>query len=834
MSKIEKNYKVTGMSCASCAKAVEREISKLDGVYSQNVNIATEKLNIEYDNNKVSFKDLELVIKNLGFNLLEDSSNINLKIGGMSCASCAKAVEKEIKKLDGINNINVNIATEKASISYDQSKIKISKIKETIEKLGYKVLEDSKSEVYKVDEDKIRKEKETKTLLKKLIISLIFSIPLFYIAMGPMIPKPFVPWPILSIIDPNLNPLNYALIQLALVVPIMICGNKFYINGFKALLNKSPNMDSLVAIGTISAFLYSLYTTLKISITEIVSSHNHHQLYYESAGIIITLILLGKYLELRSKGKTSESIKKLIGLQPKTALILKNNKEIEIPIEEVEVGDIVIVKPGSKIPVDGIVIEGNTSVDESMLTGESIPVEKCVGDKVIGASINKNGSVKFKAEKVSSDTVLSQIIKLVEDAQGKKAPIAKLADTVSGYFVPTVILISIISSLLWFIVGNKDLEFVLTIFISVLVIACPCALGLATPTAIMVGTGKGAENGILIKSGEALELAHKIDTIIFDKTGTITEGKPKVTDIIVNDNVDKNYLLKIAISAEKNSEHPLGEAIVKYGEERNIETLKVDKFKSIPGYGIEAIIDNKNILFGNKKLMNENNIELNKLKEKSDILANQGKTPMYIAIENKLLGIIAVSDMVKSSSKDAIEKLHNMGIKIAMVTGDNKKTAEKIAKEVGIDIVLSEVLPKDKSNEVKKLQEEGKFVAMVGDGINDAPALSQANIGIAIGNGTDVAIESADIVLMRSDLMDVSNAIKLSRETIKNIKQNLFWAFAYNTIGIPIACGVLYIFGGPLLNPMFAAAAMSLSSVSVILNALRLRSFKPYKLNKLL
>lgn len=824
MNKIEKNYKVTGMSCASCAKAVEREISKLDGVYSQNVNIATEKLNIEYDKNKVSFKDLELVVKNLGFNLLQDFSNINLKIGGMSCASCAKAIEKEIEKLDGIENINVNIATEKASISYDKSKINLSKIKESIEKLGYKVLENN--EVSKVDEDEIRKEKEMKTLLNKLTISLIFSVPLFYIAMGPMLSKPFGPLKVPNIIDPTLNPLNYALIQLVLVIPIMICGNKFYINGFKALFNKSPNMDSLVAIGTLSAFLYSLYTTFKIYNSEMVVGHGHHQLYYESAGIIIALILLGKYLESRSKGKTSEAIKKLMGLQPKTALVIKDNKEVEIPVEEVKVGDIIVVKPGSKIPVDGIVIEGNTSVDESMLTGESIPVEKNVGDKVTGASINKNGSIKFKAEKVGLDTTLSQIIKLVEDAQGKKAPIAKLADKVSGYFVPAVILISVVSSLLWLLVGNKDLEFVLTIFISVLVIACPCALGLATPTAIMVGTGKGAENGILIKGGEALELAHKIDTIIFDKTGTITEGKPQVTDIILSDNIDENYLLKIATSAEKGSEHPLGEAIVRYGEEKNIETLRVDNFKAIPGYGIEAKIDNKNILLGNKKLMNDRNIDLKDLKEKSDLLANQGKTPMYISIENKIAGIIAVADVVKSSSKEAIKKLHNMGIKVAMVTGDNEKTAKAIANEVGIDIVLAEVLPKDKSNEVKKLQEEGKFVAMVGDGINDAPALAQANIGIAIGNGTDVAMESADIVLMRSDLVDVSTAIKLSRETIKNIKQNLFWAFAYNTIGIPIACGALYIFGGPLLNPMFAAAAMSLSSVSVIANALRLKNFK--------
>ncbi|WP_042276505.1 heavy metal translocating P-type ATPase [[Clostridium] dakarense] len=828
---VKRSYKVTGMTCSACGKAAERAVKKLDGVANQSVNMATEKILIEYDDKKVSFEDLEKAVKKAGYNLLEDASynKIDFKIGGMTCASCAKAIERAVNKLDGIENINVNVATEKATINYDTSKLKLTQIRNTIEKAGYKVLEKSSSKDSNVDEDKLRKEKEIKTLFTKFLVAVGFSIPLFYIAMGPMVPSPIGPWPVPDFINPMTNSLNYALIQLVLVIPVMIAGNKFYTNGFKALINKSPNMDSLVAIGTLAAFLYSAYTTFQMATTNMAASHEHHQLYYESAGIIIALILLGKYLESRSKGKTSEAIKKLMGLQPKTAIVIKDGKEIETPIEEVEVGDVIIVKPGSKIPVDGIVVEGHTSVDESMLTGESMPVEKNVGSKVTGASINKNGSIKFKAEKVGSDTALAQIIKLVEDAQGKKAPIAKLADTVSGYFVPTVITIAIVTALLWFTVGGKGVEFALTIFISVLVIACPCALGLATPTAIMVGTGKGAENGILIKGGEALELAHKIDTIIFDKTGTITEGKPQVTDIVVTNNVDKDYLLKIAASAEKGSEHPLGEAIVRFGEEKNIEFMKVEKFKAIPGHGIEVTIDNKNVLLGNKKLMDDRKISLGDLNSKSDELAMQGKTPMYIALENELGGIIAVADVVKESSKRAIEKLHSMGIKVAMVTGDNKKTANAIAKEVGIDIVLAEVLPQDKSNEVKKLQEQGKFVAMVGDGINDAPALAQADIGIAIGSGTDVAMESADIVLMRSDLMDVPTSIKLSKETIKNIKQNLFWAFAYNTVGIPVAAGALYMFGGPLLNPMLAAAAMSLSSVSVISNALRLKGFKAYK-----
>lgn len=603
-----------------------------------------------------------------------------------------------------------------------------------------------------------------------------------------------------EIINPMTNTFNYALIQLILVIPVMIAGYKFYINGFKSLFSLSPNMDSLVAIGTLAAFLYSLYTTLQIANGQIQGMH-HHQLYYESAGIIIALILLGKYLESKSKGKTSEAIKKLMGLQPKTAIVLVDGKEVETPIEEVEIGDILLVKPGTKIPVDGVVIEGYTSVDESMLTGESIPVEKNVGSKVTGASINKNGVIKFKAEKIGGDTALAQIIKLVEDAQGTKAPIAKLADTVSGYFVPIVIAIAVVASLLWFLIGGKDIVFVLTIFISVLVIACPCALGLATPTAIMVGTGKGAENGILIKGGEALESAHKVNTVIFDKTGTITEGKPKVTDIVLNNNVKEEYLIKIASSAEKGSEHPLGEAIVKYGEEKNIKFEKVDNFKAIPGAGIQVTINDESILLGNRKLMNDNNIKLGDLEEKSNILASQGKTPMYIAVDGNLSGIIAVADVVKESSKKAIEILHDMGIKVAMVTGDNAKTANAIANQVGIDMVLAEVLPEDKSKEVEKLQNQGKFVAMVGDGINDAPALAKADIGIAIGSGTDVAIESADIVLMKSDLIDVPTAIKLSHETIKNIKQNLFWAFGYNTIGIPVAAGILYVFGATFIKP---------------------------------
>lgn len=744
-----------------------------------------------------------------------------IKISGMTCAACAQRIEKAIGKLDGIIKVSVNLATEKATVEYNPQIIRLSAIKQCIEKIGYKALDIEKNN--NVDEDKLRKQKEIRILWTKFIIAATFGIPLLYFAMAPMVS--WWPFPIPRALNPMEYPLRYAILQISLVTPIIIAGYRFYTVGFKALFQRSPNMDSLVAIGTSAAILFSIYNTFQIANGDFAAVSG---LYYETAGVIIALILLGKSLEAVSKGKTSEAIKKLMGLAPKTAIVIQNGKEIEVSIDEVEIEDIIIVKPGEKIPVDGVVLEGNTSIDEAMLTGESMPVDKKAGDKVFAASINKNGLIKFKATKVGSDTALAQIIKLVEDAQGSKAPIAQMADIVSGYFVPIVVALAILAFLAWFLTGHS-LAFSLTIFISVLVIACPCALGLATPTAIMVGTGKGAENGILIKGGEALEITHKINTIVLDKTGTITEGKPEVTDIIPVNGVAEERLLQIAASGEKGSEHPLGEAIVRGAEKKNLEFLKVEQFEAIPGHGIEVMIGGNKILIGNKKLMDDRNISLIELKEKSDQLAGEGKTPMYVAIDNTISGIIAVADVVKESSAKAIKKLRSMGIEVAMITGDNLKTAEAIAKQVGIDRVLAEVLPQDKSNEVKKLQAEGKKVCMVGDGINDAPALVQADIGMAIGSGTDVAMESADIVLMKSDLMDVANAIHLSKSTIRNIKQNLFWAFGYNTAGIPIAAGLLYLFGGPLLNPILAAAAMAFSSVSVVSNALRLKRFKPYQ-----
>ena len=819
----EMNLKITGMSCAACAKTIERVTKKLEGVTSSVVNFSTEKLTIKFDEKKISIPAIREAVSKAGYELLEESKEkeITIPIAGMTCASCASRVEKVVSKLEGISVASVNLATEKLVTKYNPEKIRISEIKQAITKAGYKPLEiETKTAV---DEDKIRKQKEIKTLWTKFIIAAIFSIPLLYLAMGSMIW--WLRFPIPNILKPMQYPLNYVIVQIILTIPVLIVGNKFYSVGFKAIIRRSPNMDSLIAMGTSAAVLYSLYSTYRIIIGdfEYVDS-----LYFETAGVIITLILLGKSLEAVSKGKTSEAIKKLMGLAPKTAIVIQDGKEVELPIEEVEVNDIILVRPGEKIPVDGIVEEGHTSIDEAMLTGESIPIEKRKGDKVYAASINKNGSIRFKATKVGSDTALAQIIKLVEDAQGTKAPIAQMADIVSGYFVPIVFVIALVASLAWLISG-QSIVFSLTIFISVLVIACPCALGLATPTAIMVGTGKGAEYGILIKGGAALETTHKINTIVFDKTGTITEGKPEVTDIITIGDITKGRLLQIAASAEKGSEHPLGEAIVNHAVKENLEFIKLDSFEAIPGYGIQVMEEGMNILLGNKKLMEERGISLAELENESDRLASEGKTPMYIAMGNELAGIIAVADILKESSAKAIKKLHGMGIEVVMITGDNRRTAEAIAKQVGIDRVLSEVLPQDKSNEVKKLQGEGKMVAMVGDGINDAPALAQANIGIAIGSGTDVAMESADIVLMKSDLMDVPTAIQLSKSTIRNIKQNLFWAFGYNVLGIPVAAGVLYIFGGQTLNPIFAAAAMSLSSVSVLTNALRLKSFKPYR-----
>lgn len=815
---------VTGMTCASCARTVEKATSALKGVHESGVNLATEQLRISFDETLVNLEDIKEAVLKAGYDLrlVDHLKKITLPIEGMTCASCVAKIEKALNQMQGIEKATINLATEKAQIHYDPSTLRLSQIKSEIVRLGYRPLEVAENS--RVDEDQQRKQKAIRVLWNKFLVATVFTVPLFYLAMAPMLPWLGLPVP--EAIDPMNYPLTFGIVQVILVIPVLIAGYRFYTVGFKALWNRSPNMDSLIAIGTSAAVIYSLYAMFLITQGNFDAVEN---MYFETAAVIIALILLGKYLESVTKGKTSEAIKKLMGLAPKTALIIQNGQEMVIPVDEVEVGDTLIVKPGEKIPVDGMITFGHTAVDESMLTGESMPVEKTAGDSVYAASLNTNGMIHFKATKVGSDTALAQIIRLVEEAQGSKAPIAQMADVVSGYFVPVVVILAIIVGALWLISGQTVI-FSLSIFIAILVIACPCALGLATPTAIMVGTGKGAEHGILIKGGEALETAHKIKFIVLDKTGTITEGKPSVTDIIAaTEQVSDMELLRLAASAEKGSEHPLGQAIVKYAQLKGYEPQEIDAFTAIPGHGIEVTLGSRNVLLGNRKLMTEFGIDFSSHREVSDQLAQQGKTPMYMAVDHQYAGIIAVADTVKPSSAKAVAALNAMGIKTAMITGDNAKTAAAIAKQVGIDRVLAEVLPQDKASEVKKLQSEGYVIAMVGDGINDAPALAQADVGIAIGSGTDVAMESADIVLMRSDLMDVPTAIQLSRSTIRNIKQNLFWAFAYNVLGIPVAAGALIFFDGPVLNPVFAAAAMSLSSVSVLTNALRLKSFKPYR-----
>ena len=784
------------------------------------MNLATEKLSIEYNELTFSIENLQKAVDNSGYEMIvQEGKTQTFAIEGMTCASCAQTIEKAVGKLSGVDKASVNLATEKMQVSYNPSAISVSDVTGAVSNSGYAaVLETTDTQDNSRAEKREKKEKRMKQLLNRFGISIIFTIPLLIISMGHMVGMPLP-----NIVDPMINAFNFSLLQLILTLPIMVVSWEYFQKGFKSLFKGHPNMDSLIALGTASAFVYSLAATIG---TGLGYGNFSDLLYYEVTGVILALHTLGLFLEERSKGQMSSAIEKLVNLAPKTARVIRNGVEQEITVDEVALGDVIRVRPGESMPVDGVVVEGRTSVDESMLTGESIPVEKKSGDEVIGASINKNGSIDYRATRVGSDTTLSQIIKLVEDAQGSKAPIARMADIITGYFVPIVIALAVLAGIAWLIAGQSGI-FALSVIITTLVIACPCALGLATPTSIMVGTGKGAEHGVLIKSGEALETTHNLDTIVFDKTGTLTEGKPIVTDILVTPLITKENLLYYAASGETGSEHPLGEAIVQKSKEENMTLAKPDHFEAIPGHGIRVEIEGKDMYIGNRKLMLEQKIDLSSMEKESDRLADEGKTPMYLSVDGELAGIIAVADTLKENSMKAVKELRRRGVEVIMITGDNKRTAKAIAKQVGIDHVLSEVLPEDKAEEVKKLQEAGKKVAMVGDGINDAPALAQADIGIAVGSGTDVAIESADIVLMRNDLTAVLTAIDLSHATLRNIKQNLFWAFAYNLIGIPVAMGLLYIFGGPLMSPMFAAVAMSFSSVSVLLNALRLRRFKP-------
>lgn len=738
-------------------------------------------------------------------------------ISGMTCAVCSSAVERVTRKMDGVEESNVNLTTGILTITYDESKMGQQDVIAKVERAGFGAelhVEKDKKEQIKEQETL---EEEIKKTKRRLLTNVILAIPLLYISMGHMVPFPM---PLPKILDMHHSPLNFALAQLLLTTIILYNGRKFYLVGFKSLFRGHPNMDSLVAIGTGSAFLYSLVMTISIPGNE----NAVHNLYYESAAIVVTLVMVGKYMEGRSKGKTSDAIKKLMELAPDTAIVIRNGEQIEVPVEQVAKGELILIKPGSRVPLDGIVVEGSTTVDESMLTGESIPVEKEMEDEVIGGSVNYQGAITVKVTHVGSDTTLAKIVKMMEDAQGKKAPISKLADTVAGYFVPTVMAIAVIASLIWFLLGH-DLAFVLTIFVSVLVIACPCALGLATPTAIMVGTGLGANHGILIKSGEALEISHKIDTVVLDKTGTITEGKPTLMKVISHERTEEEMIM-IAASCEQVSEHPLGQAIVNGAKERGITLNKVVEFQSITGQGIEAVIDGQNYYIGNKKLCEEQKIDFSEYGQEAREIANKGQTPMFVATQGRVIGIVSVADQIKETSADAIQKIKQLGIEVHMLTGDNKLTADYIGKTAGVDKVIAEVLPNDKASVVEILQKEGKCVMMVGDGINDAPALVQADVGVAIGSGSDIALGSSDIVLMKSDLQDVYKAIRLSKATIRNIKQNLFWAFFYNACGLPLAAGVLYAVNGTLLNPIFAGLAMSFSSVSVVGNALRLRRTK--------
>lgn len=738
-------------------------------------------------------------------------------ITGMTCAACSSAVERVTRKMDGVAESNVNLTTALLTITYDETKLTPEDIIRKVDRAGFGAelyIEKNKEEQKEAEETSEEVLRRTK---HRLICNILLAVPLLYICLGHMLP---IELPLPAFMDMEHHPLVFALIQMVLTIVILINGRKFYINGFKSLFKGHPNMDSLVAIGTGSAFLYSLIMTILIP----NDSHHAHNLYYESAAVVVTLVMLGKYMEGRSKNKTSEAIRKLMELAPDTAVVVRDGVQTEVPVEQVHVGEIILIKPGSRVPLDGVVVEGVTSIDESMLTGESIPVEKSVNDEVIGGSVNYQGAIMVKVLRTGADTTLAKIVKMMEDAQGKKAPISKLADTVAGYFVPVVMAIAILAAIIWLIVG-KEITFALTIFVSVLVIACPCALGLATPTAIMVGTGLGASHGILIKSGEALEISHKVDAVVLDKTGTITEGKPAVTKIISH-SMSEEKLLQIAASCEQMSEHPLGQAIVNSAKEQELELLKVVDFQSITGQGVKAEIDLVTYYIGNKKLCQEQQLDFSEYAQEAAEMANKGQTPMFIGSQGKVVGIVCVADTLKESSAEAIEKIKSLGIEVHMLTGDNRLTADYIGKKVRVDHVIAEVLPNDKASVVENLQQEGKCVMMVGDGINDAPALVQADVGVAIGSGSDIALDSSDVVLMKSDLQDVYKAIKLSKATIRNIKQNLFWAFFYNACGLPLAAGALYAMNGMLLSPIVGGFAMSLSSVCVVSNALRLRRTK--------
>ncbi|MFC0477393.1 heavy metal translocating P-type ATPase [Robertmurraya beringensis] len=797
----EDQFQITGMTCAACATRIEKGLKKMEGVKDANVNLALEKATVKYDSTKMGPAEIQKKVQDLGYDVITEKAELVLT--GMTCAACATRIEKGLNKLDGVIHANVNLALEKASIEYNPSVVTTKDMIEKVDKLGYgATVKTNDNEKETVDQ----RLKEIENQQGKFIFSLILSLPLLWAMVGHFSFTAFIYVP-----DALMNPW----VQMALATPVQFyIGKQFYVGAYKALRNFSANMDVLVALGTSAAYFYSVYLAFETLGTDVHSVG----LYFETSAILITLIILGKLFEAKAKGRSSEAIKKLMGLQAKTAKVLREGEEIEIPLEEVVAGDIVFVKPGEKVPVDGEIIEGRSALDESMLTGESVPIDKTVGDSVIGATINKNGFIKIKATKVGKDTALAQIIKVVEEAQGSKAPIQRLADSISGIFVPIVVGIAVVTFFVWYIwVAPGNFAEALEKLIAVLVIACPCALGLATPTSIMAGSGRAAEFGILFKGGEHLEMTHRIDTVILDKTGTITNGAPVLTDVITD--LNETEFLTLVGTAEKQSEHPLAEAIVEGIKEKNISLAEVSEFEAIPGFGIKAIVNGKEILVGTRRLMKKYNVDVDHILPIMGNLEKQGKTAMLTAIEGNYAGIVAVADTIKETSTQAIQRLKDMGLEVIMITGDNQETARAIAKQAGVENVIAEVLPEGKAEEVKKLQQQGKKVAMVGDGINDAPALAIADIGMAIGTGTDVAMEAADITLIRGDLNSIADAIFMSKKTIRNIRQNLFWAFAYNTLGIPIAA-----LG--FLAPWLAGAAMAFSSVSVVLNALRLQRVK--------